>query len=173
MCYLTVPEAQSPRSSFPQDFFILRAMRENLFYACCLVFGSLLAIFGILGGHSQKKFFYIWSSICRHLKKKGFLVCQLAKSVHFFPKIHSLKIFIKFYTILGTVVFFFILFYFIYLFIYCLFAFSRVAPVGYGGFQARGLSKLYLPAYARATAIRDPSEPCLQPTPQVTATPDP
>ena len=31
------------------------------------------------------------------------------------------------------------LFIFIYLFIFCLFAFSRAAPVAYGGSQARGL----------------------------------
>ena len=59
---------------------------------------------------------------------------------------------------------------FIYLFI-CLFAISWAAPVAYGGSQARG------PVRAVATGLRQShsnagSEPRLQPTPQLTATPD-
>ena len=52
-----------------------------------------------------------------------------------------------------------------------LFAFSWAAPVAYGGSQARG------PIGAVATGLRQGhsnagSEPRLQPTPQLTATPD-
>ena len=62
--------------------------------------------------------------------------------------------------------------YFIYLFIYCLFAISWAAPAAYGGSQARGLigavaTGLHL-SHSNAR-----SEPRLQPTPQVTETPDP
>ena len=61
-----------------------------------------------------------------------------------------------------------------YLFIYlciCLFAISSAAPVAYGGSQARG------PIRAVATSLHQShsnvgSEPRLQPTPQLTATPD-
>ena len=48
------------------------------------------------------------------------------------------------------------------LFIFCLFAFSRAAPLVYGGSQARG------PIGAAAASLRQSqrnSEPCLQPTP--------
>ena len=59
----------------------------------------------------------------------------------------------------------------LYLFIFCLFAFSRAAPVAYGGSQARGRIG------AVATSLRQShsnagSEPRLQLTPQLTATPD-
>ena len=52
------------------------------------------------------------------------------------------------------------------------FCFSRAAPAAYGGSQARGLIG------ALATGLRQShrnagSEPSLQPTPQLTATPDP
>ena len=67
----------------------------------------------------------------------------------------------------------FILFYFIYLFIYLfgLFAIFWAAPAAYGGSQARG------PIGAIAAGLRQShsnagSEPRLQPTPQLTATPD-
>jgi len=67
------------------------------------------------------------------------------------------------------------LLYFIYLFIYlffCLFAISWAAPAAYGDSQARGRIG------AVATGLRQShsnagSEPRLQPTPQLTATPDP
>ena len=60
---------------------------------------------------------------------------------------------------------------FLYLFIYCLSAFSRAAPVAYGGSQARG------PIGAIAAGLHQSnsnsgSELRLQPTPQLTATPD-
>ena len=63
--------------------------------------------------------------------------------------------------------------FFIYLSIYfCLFAFSRAAPSAYGSSQAR------VPIGAVATNLHhshgnEGSEPCLQPTPQLTATLDP
>ena len=57
-------------------------------------------------------------------------------------------------------------------FFFRLFAFSRAAPAAYGGSQARGLIG------AVATGLRQShsnsgSEPCLQPTPQLTAMPGP
>ena len=57
-------------------------------------------------------------------------------------------------------------------FSFCLFAFSRAPPVAHGGSQARG------PLGAVAAGLRQShsnarSEPHLQPTPQLTATPDP
>ena len=68
--------------------------------------------------------------------------------------------------------YFFLFFIFIYLFIYCLFAISWATSVACGGSQARGLIG------AVATGLRQShshtgSEPRLQPTPQLTATPDP
>ena len=61
---------------------------------------------------------------------------------------------------------------FIYLFIFCLFAFSRAAATDYGGSQARS------PIGAAAAGLRNShsnagAEPRLQPTPQLTAMPDP
>ena len=63
----------------------------------------------------------------------------------------------------GTLIFFFFFFVF--------FLFLWVAPTAYGGSQARGRIG------AAATGLRQShsnsgSEPCLQPTPQLTATPD-
>ena len=67
----------------------------------------------------------------------------------------------------------------IFFFVFCLFvvvvvvvAISWAAPAAYGGSQARG------PIGAVATGLRHShsntkSELCLQPTPQLTATPDP
>ena len=68
-------------------------------------------------------------------------------------------------------VIFIYLFIFIFIFI-CLFAISWAAPAAYGGSQARGLIG------AVATNLRQSHsnagfEPRLQPTPQLTATPDP
>ena len=59
-----------------------------------------------------------------------------------------------------------------YFFFFGLFAFSRVTPVAYGGSQARG------PIGAVAAGLHQShgntgSEPRLQPTPQLVATPDP
>ena len=72
-----------------------------------------------------------------------------------------------------------ILFYFLNFLFFCLLSFvvvivvaiSWAAPVAYGGSQARG------PIEAAATGLRQShsnagSEPRLQPTPQLTATPD-
>ena len=58
-----------------------------------------------------------------------------------------------------------------FLFVFCLFAISQAAPSAYGGSQARGQIG------AVATGLRQShsnagSEPRLQPTPQLTATPD-
>ena len=47
--------------------------------------------------------------------------------------------------------------YFLFLFIFSLF---RVAPLAYGGSQARGLIGAVEPAYTRATATPDPSRVC-------------
>jgi len=63
-------------------------------------------------------------------------------------------------------------FFFFFFFFFVLFAISWVAPAAYGGSQARGLIG------AVATGLHQShsnmgSEPCLQPTPQLTATPDP
>ena len=55
-------------------------------------------------------------------------------------------------------------------FIFCLFAISWAAPAAYGGSQARG----QVGAIAAGLLHRNMgSEPRLQPTPQLTATPDP
>ena len=61
---------------------------------------------------------------------------------------------------------------FIFIFTFYFFCFFRAAPVAYGGSQAKGLIG------AIATGLRHShsnagSEPCLQPTPQLTAMPDP
>ena len=52
-------------------------------------------------------------------------------------------------------------------FFFCLVAFSRAAPSAYGDSQARG------PVGLHQSHSNMGSEPCLQPTPQLTATPDP
>ena len=61
---------------------------------------------------------------------------------------------------------------FIYLLIYlfCLFAISRAAPAAYGGSQARGPFGAVAVCLCHSNAG---SEPRLQPTPQLTAVPDP
>ena len=53
----------------------------------------------------------------------------------------------------------------------CLFAFSRAAPSAYGGSQARGRIGA-VAAGLRQSHSNAGSEPHLQPTPQLTATPD-
>ena len=60
----------------------------------------------------------------------------------------------------------------VFFFFFCLFVFFRAAPAAYGGTQARG------GIGAVATVLRQSyrnsgSEPCLQPTPQLTTTWDP
>ena len=57
-------------------------------------------------------------------------------------------------------------------FYFCLFAFSRATPVAYGGSQARGLLRV-VAAGLHQSHSNSGSEPHLQPTPQLTATPDP
>ena len=54
----------------------------------------------------------------------------------------------------------------------CFFAFSRAAPAVYGGSQARGLIRS-IAAGLRQSHSNVGSEPRLQPTPQLMATPDP
>jgi len=67
---------------------------------------------------------------------------------------------------------FYLFIYFFVLFCFCLCAFSRAASAAYGDSQARG------PIEAVATGLCQShsnagSEPSLQPTPQLTATPHP
>ena len=47
MYCLTVLEAGSPRLRCQQDWFLLRAVRENLFHALLLAPHGFLAIFGV------------------------------------------------------------------------------------------------------------------------------
>ena len=62
---------------------------------------------------------------------------------------------------------------FVYFFLFfCLFAFSKAAPSAYGGSQARGLIKA-VAAGLHHSHNNAGSEPHLQPTSQLTATPDP
>ena len=61
----------------------------------------------------------------------------------------------------------------LYLFIYFrLFAFSGATPMAHGGFQARGPIGAVAASLCQSHGNVE-SEPCLQPTPQLTATPDP
>ena len=60
--------------------------------------------------------------------------------------------------------------YFLFLF-FCLFAFSRAAPAAYGGSQARGRIGAVATGLCQSHSNAG-SEPHLQPTPQLTATPD-
>ena len=57
-------------------------------------------------------------------------------------------------------------------FFFFLFAFSRAAPATHGGSQARGLVRA-VAASLHLSHSRAGSEPRLQPTPQLTAKPDP
>ena len=61
---------------------------------------------------------------------------------------------------------------FFFFFFFGLFAFSRAAPVVYGGSQARGLIRA-VAASLHHSHSNAGSEPHLRPTPQLTATPDP
>ena len=54
-------------------------------------------------------------------------------------------------------------------FVFCLF---RAAPMAYGGSQVRGLIGAVANGLLKSHS-NTRSEPCLQPTPQLTATPDP
>ena len=57
------------------------------------------------------------------------------------------------------------------LFFFCLFAFSRAAPVAYGGSRARCLIGAVVTGLRRRHS-NEGSEQCLQPPPQLMATPD-
>ena len=59
-----------------------------------------------------------------------------------------------------------------YYYYYYIFAFSRAAPMAYGGSQARGLIRA-VAAGLRQSHNNARSQPRLQPTSQLTATPDP
>ena len=62
--------------------------------------------------------------------------------------------------------------FFCFCFCFCLFAFSRAAPAAYGGSQARGPMGTVVACLRHSHSNAGP-EPCLGPTPQLTATPDP
>ena len=57
-------------------------------------------------------------------------------------------------------------------FFFCLFAISWADPAAYGGSQARGLIKAAATGLGQSHS-NEGSEPCLRPTPQLTATLDP
>ena len=57
-------------------------------------------------------------------------------------------------------------------FFFCLFAISWAAPAAYGVSQARGLIRVVATGLCQSHSNAG-SEPRLQPTPQLTATPDP
>ena len=61
---------------------------------------------------------------------------------------------------------------FIFLFFGPFFAISWATPAGYGGSQARGQIRAVAAGLCQSYSNVG-SEPCLQPTPQLTATPDP
>ena len=60
---------------------------------------------------------------------------------------------------------------FLFFYFFCLFAISWAAPAAYGGSQARGRIGT-VAASLRQSHSNAGSEPRLQPTPQLTATPD-
>jgi len=62
-------------------------------------------------------------------------------------------------------------FFFVCLFVFVFFAISWAAPTAYGGSQARGLIGA-VAASLHQSHSNAGSEPRLQPTPQLTATPD-
>ena len=64
------------------------------------------------------------------------------------------------------------IFYFILFLFFCLLAFSSAAPAAYGGSQARGLIGAAAAGLCQSHSNAR-SEPRLQPTPQLMATPDP
>ena len=65
-----------------------------------------------------------------------------------------------------------LLFIFIYLFIYLFIIFSRAAPAAYGGLQARGPIGAVAASLCHSYSNAE-SQPCLRPTPQLTARTDP
>ena len=58
------------------------------------------------------------------------------------------------------------------MYLFSLFAISRAAPEAYGGSQAKGRIRA-VAAGPHQSHSNMGSEPCLQPTPQLMATPDP
>ena len=69
----------------------------------------------------------------------------------------------KFYLFIYSFIYLFILVFF--------FAISWATPAAYGGSQARGRIRTVATGLRRSHSNAG-SEPCLQPTPQLTATPD-
>ena len=67
---------------------------------------------------------------------------------------------------------YFILFYLFLFLFFCLFAISWAAPAAYGGSQARGQIRAVATGLRQSHSKRG-SEPHLQPTPQLTTTPNP
>ena len=63
-------------------------------------------------------------------------------------------------------------FFYLFIYLFCLFPISWAAPVAYGDSQARGRIGAVLTGL-RQRHSNAGSEPCLQPTPQLTAMPDP
>ena len=83
-------------------------------------------------------------------------LCSLFNQAGFFDAVQARTAFLSFFSF----------------FFFCLFAISWIAPTAYGGSQARG------PIGAVAASLHQShsnsgSEPSLQPTPQLTAMPDP
>ena len=66
----------------------------------------------------------------------------------------------------------FIFYFYLFIYLFTFFAFSRAAPMAYGGSQARGLMGAVATG-PRQSHSNAGSEPRLRPTPQLTATPDP
>ena len=60
----------------------------------------------------------------------------------------------------------------IFFFVFLSFCLSGAAPVAYGGSQAKGLIRAVAASLCHSHSNAGP-EPRLQPTPQLTATPDP
>ena len=89
--------------------------------------------------------------------------------------IHSSEIFILFFSAFISVCIcaneFSFLSFLSFFFFFCLFSFSRSAPAAYGGSQARGQIGA-VASGLRLSHSNAGSEPCLQSTPQLTATPD-
>ena len=88
------------------------------------------------------------SQICHCFTLSYIIRCQYAQQALFYPRVREITFF------------------------FCLFAISRAAPTAHGGFQARGQIGA-VDASLRQSHSNVGSEPRLQPTPQLMATPDP
>ena len=73
------------------------------------------------------------------------------------------------FLIIISVFFFFFVFVFVFFVFFC---YHRATPMTYGGSQARGLICAVAAGLCHSHS-NTRSEPCLQPTPQLMATPDP